>query len=142
MAIPVRIESSGKEVAVSPVGQLITAPFAYNDVKVQTLDADNVPENFWTPCPGFKVVITGMIVSGDRTISANDAALLEIFTADSITSGTALSPILSLEVAKNTIVPLFGLNLLVPEGLYVNAKADDSNVLISIFGYYVPNTAV
>lgn len=138
MAIPVRIVSSGKEADVTRLGQMITAPISYDIVKVQTLDVDNVPKNFWLPKAGFDVVITGLIISGDRTISANDAALVEIYATDSTTSSVAIGPILTIEVAKNVIVPLLGLNHLIPEGLYINAKADDSNVLISIFGYYIP----
>ena len=143
MANPIHIlDGTGtkQKVKVTAIGQLATAPFAYDEVKVQTLDADNVAENFFTPRVGFQVVITGVIIGGDRLVSANDGALVEIFAADSPTSDTALGPIITLSVTKNSTIPILGLNFLVAEGVYINAKADDSNVLISIMGYYIPSS--
>ena len=137
MAIPVRLEDQGRQATITRIGQTVVAPYAYDDVKVQTLNVDDTAENFWTPCPGYQVVVSGMIVSGDRNLTAS-GALVEIFEAATITSGTSTKDILNLDVAKNSSLNLLGLNLLISEGVYVNAKADDSNVLISIMGYYVP----
>lgn len=137
MPVPVSLEVAGSRAKITPIGQVVTAPFDYDNIGFVNLDADNVAENLFKPRAGSRLVLTGCILSADRNIGVN-GVLINVYEATTDTETTIVKDILQLDMPKSTFLPLFPLNLLVSEGVYVNAKAADSNVSISMFAYYVP----
>ena len=139
MKVSVEVKGGGNTGEITRIGQFITAPYAYDEVGVVDLDADNVAENLFKPRVGKRLVVTGCVVSAKRNIATD--VDIEIYEATTDTETTVVESILKLDMPKSTSLPLFPLNLLITEGAFVNAKADDSNVLISLFGYFVPASA-
>jgi len=136
--IPVRIIGGSSEVNVSQIGQLITAPFAYDLVVSKTLDTDNVAVNFYKPRVGFQFVVTGLLITADKNVTQD--CIVDVYPANSETDTVVPSTtgILHIEMLKNGSRDILGLNIVAGEGVYINSKTDDNNVFVTIMGYYIP----
>ena len=129
------IGASGVPANVTKSGQLVVAPLAFNEVANQTLDSAGVAENFFVPISQKQFVVTGIVANADKAVTAD--VVVDIFEADSLTSATIDKAIFHFEMLKNGDKDLIGLNILVSAGVFVNAKADDANVNMTIMGYYI-----
>lgn len=140
MAAPVNIQDSkdGVTVRVTRFGQLVVAPLAYSEPIAKELDTADTAFNFLAPESGKSIVITDIIVSTGQLISPTDPAEIEIYEADAIDSLDLLQGIVSPRLVRGGSLTLTGLNLLVPEGRWVNAKTDDTSIFITIMFYRVP----
>jgi hypothetical protein len=122
---------------VSNAGQLITAPFAYDETKFLELDVINTAYNFYGPVAGQQFVITGLRAKADRGVSTNADATVIIYEASSDTT-TTVDKILHQEAMVSGESVTMRMNIIVNEGKYVNAKTDDDDIHMTIMGYYVP----
>ena len=129
---------NGIRARVTEFGQLVVAPLDYSEPVAITLDTVGTAFNFITPAAGQKVVITDIIVSADKGVSNTTPANIEIYEADEASLTTASKAIVSPQLTGASNVSYIGLNMLVGEGKWVNAKTDDNNVLITIMFYRVP----
>jgi hypothetical protein len=128
---------NGLAARVTEFGQLVVAPIAYSVPVADTLTVINTAYNFVEPEAGHQIVITDVILTADKTVGVNGAAV-EIYTADSPTSTVVTKSVLDIEMLKNTSRDLIGLNFLVGKGRWVNAKSDDVNIQVTIGYYRVP----
>ena len=128
---------SGVKARVSEFGQLAVAPLAYSKPSFQKLTVINTAYSFISPEEGHQIVITDIIMTANRFVGANDATV-DVYEAESPETITITQPIIELEMIKQSNLALTGLNLLVPEGLWVNAKTDDNDVFVTIMYYRVP----
>lgn len=128
---------NGLAARVTEFGQLVVAPIAYSVPVADTLTVINTAYNFVEPVAGHQIVITDVILTADKTVGVNGAAV-EIYTADSPTSTVVTKSVLDIEMLKNTSRDLIGLNFLVGKGRWVNAKSDDVNIQVTIGYYRVP----
>lgn len=140
MAGPVNIQDShtGNTARVSRFGQLITAPLAYSEPVQQNLNIIDTAFNFLEPETGKSIVITDIIVSADKSVSVTDPAEIEIYESDEIDSLNIVQGIVSPRLLRGGDFNVTGLNLLVPEGRWVNATTSDNNILITIMFYRIP----
>lgn len=140
MAAPIAIVDSkdGVTARVTRFGQLVVAPLAYSEPIAQELDATDTAFNFLAPESGKNIVITDIIVSTGQLVSPTDPAEIEIYEADADDSLDILQGIVSPRLVRAGSLVLTGLNLLVPEGRWVNAKTDDASIFITIMFYRVP----
>ena len=140
MSAPVAIIDSrdGQAARVTRFGQLVVAPLAYSTPVAQNLNVIDTAFNFLAPESGKSIVVTDIIVSADKSVSVTDPAEIEIYEADAIDSLTVLQGIISPRLLRGDDLPLIGLNLLVPEGRWINATTNDNNILITIMFYRVP----
>ena len=139
MAVPSHIVDphNGLAARVTEFGQLVVAPIAYSTPIVGTLSTINTAVNFVEPVGKHQIVITDIILSSDKNVGVDGAAVL-VYCTDSITSTTVVNGILEVNMLKNTARDLIGLNLIVGEGKWVNAKTDDNNIEVTIGYYRVP----
>ena len=139
MAVPSHIVDphNGLAARVTEFGQLVVAPIAYSTPVAQTLTAINTGYNYIEPSANHQIVITDIIVTSDRNVGANGAAVI-IYEATSDTTTTVTKGVLDIEMLKNTGRDLIGLNFIVGEGMWVNAKTDDNNIQLTIGYYRVP----
>ena len=121
---------------VTSNGQLVTAPISYDQVSTKTLDTDDVPVNFFRPLAGKQFVITVITLNANKNVATD--TVVDIYEALSIDATTVTKSILNVELLKNSSFILPPLNLLISEGMWVNGKADDDDVFVTIMGYYVP----
>jgi hypothetical protein len=140
MTAPVTIVDSkdSKAVRVTKFGQLVVAPLAFSAPITIELDVINTAFNFLTPETGKSIVITDIVVSANKDVSNVDPAEIEIYEADAVDELTLAPGIISPRLIRAANLTLNGLNLLVPEGKWVNAKTNDNNVLITLMFYRVP----
>lgn len=138
MSTPVRIKGglANTEVKVTRLGQLVTAPLAYGETVFKELAEPDTAYNFYEPRAGKRFVITGMIVTTNRNVGVN-GAVIEFYEAGAIDSTTVGKTILRLDMVKNQILPIVGTNFILTEGVFLNGKTDDDDVLATIAGYEV-----
>jgi len=127
---------SGKLAKVTSTGQLVTAPYAYDEIVTKTSAVDNTAVNFYKPKAGEQFVITAILLTADSNVVGS--AITEVYEATAEDSTTVSKSILLVDLIKNQNRDVTGLNILVTEGRYLNIKADDSDVSAVITGYYVP----
>lgn len=137
MSIEVQIVGkTGRLAEVSPLGQLVTAPLAYATGTFQDMGTVDTAFNFVTPTPGKRFVITGLLISTNRNVGVNGAIII-IYEAASATSTTVDKTLAQVEMTKNQLLPIPGLNSIVTEGKFVNGKTDDDDVSVTLSGYEV-----
>ena len=129
---------SGNAASVSEYGQLIVAPLQYSKSVAQDLDPINTAFSFIEPRMGQKIVITDIIASADKNVSVTSPADIVIYTADGPEQLTPTEVIVNPQLIRADNLPLIGLNMLVDQGLWVNAKTDDNIVKVTIMYYRVP----
>jgi hypothetical protein len=127
----------GRAALVTSIGQLVTAPFAYDETVFKELAADDTAYNFWPPKPGEQFVITGVLFRADKQVSSTVDATVVVYEATTDSTITVSKILIQFAVVQGDIINATPLNLLVNEGRYVNAKTDDDDIHMTIMGYYI-----
>lgn len=133
----IKDNDSGKTVKVTKFGQLVVAPLQYSTPVADEVDVINTAFNFIGPEQDKSIVITDIVLSADRVVGVNGADVVIYEAGDTVTL-TEDQIILDVDMVKQTTLAVNGLNLIVPEGKFVNAKSDDVNIKITIMFYRVP----
>ncbi len=137
-AVGIKDATGGAVARVTEFGQLVVAPLAYSEPVKQNLNVIDTAFNFLTPLADHSIVITDIIASADKGVSVTDPAEVEIYQADSVDSLIEAPGIVSPRLLRGGDLVLNGLNLIVPEGKWINAKTNDANILVTIMFYRVP----
>ena len=141
MTTPIQILDGGgskRRATVTSLGQLVTAPFAYDETKFAELAEDDTAYNFYEPIPNQRFVITGLVAKADKQVGTGTGATMVIYEADSPTNVTESKILLQVELAQGDLLSLVPLNIILNEGVYLNAKTDDDDLHVTLMGYYVP----
>jgi len=142
MSLPVNVFDgffgTGGVAGVTSIGQLVVAPFDYDDVVFNTLDVIDTAYHFFPPIPRKQFIIRYVIVFADKDVADNTDTVIEIYEADSTTSTTVDKTLLKFGMGKLTVLPLPGLNGKVNIGKFVNAKTGDDDIHMTIMGHYIP----
>ena len=140
MAVPLVIKDpkSGNTARVTRFGQLVTTPLAYSVPVTQDMDVIDTAFNFAAPREGQSIVITGMFLSANNSVSNTTPAEVEIYTSDAADSTTVIRSILQPRLVRSSNVSLTGLNLLIGPGVWVNGKTNDNDILLTVMFYRVP----
>ncbi len=128
---------NGRAAKVTSIGQLVTAPYAYDETEFRELAEPNTAYNFYKSKPGEQFVITGVLFRADKQVSSTVDATVVIYeaTTDSTTTVSKIS--IQFAVVQGDIINATPLNILVNEGRYVNAKTTDDDMHMTIMGYYI-----
>ena len=139
MAVPSHIVDphNGLAARVTEFGQLVVSPIAYSIPVAGTLAVDDVPVNFIEPVANHQIVITDVILTSELTIGVGGASV-QVYGADSPSTGTSSQDILNIQMLKSTSRDLIGLNFIVTGGLWVNAVTDDNSIQVTVGYYRVP----
>ena len=140
MATPCVISDSNTRVKakVTKFGQLVVAPIQYSTPITQDMDVITTAFNFIVPEQGSSIVITDIFVAADNAVSNTAPAEVELYTADGPDSLTVIDSILQPRLTRSKNVPITSLNLLIGEGVWVNGKTNDNNILLTVMFYRVP----
>jgi len=130
--------NSGFQAKVTKFGQLVVSPLQYSTPVSDELDVIDTAFNFIQPQQDHSIVITDIFVDADKSVSNTTPADVEIYEAASADTTTIDTGILSPRLLRGANRTATGLNLLVPEGKFVNAKTNDDVVLVTIMFYRVP----
>jgi len=126
-------------VKVSMNGQLITAPYSYDEVKYVNLDIAAQGYTFFSPKAGKQFVLTGITMTANKSVGTD--CIVDVYEATLENSATITTSIFQFEILKNGRRELIGLNILVSEGVFLNAKTDDDDVFATLMGYYIPTVS-
>jgi hypothetical protein len=140
MATPTVIKDhkSANAARVTDFGQLVVAPLDYSKPVTKPLTPINTAFNFIEPAQGQSIVITDIITSANKDVSNVDPANVVIYQASAPDTLIVDELIVSPQLTRGGNLPLTGLNLIVPEGKWVNAFTNDDIILLAIMFYRVP----
>lgn len=133
------VDGRGTKVAakVTEFGAQAVSPLKFSTPQSLELTAANVPGNFVSPTPGSSIVITDIILYGNRNIGVNDATV-EIYEASGIDVTASIKTIFKQEITKNEAIVMNGLNWVARPGAFLNAKSNDTIVFANLACYFVP----
>lgn len=135
--VTIKGTETGKGAKVTSRGELVTAPLSFSDPVFHSLTVDNTADTWFKPRAGERLVITGLIIQTDRNV-ATTGVIVDIYEATAEDSETIDTQLVQFDMERQGTITLTNLNFIVTEGKFINAKASDSNVLITIAGYFVP----
>ncbi len=138
--LTVQIAGGGKgDIAnVTPGGEFVVAPLAYDETEFKELAEDDTAYNFYGPKARQQFVLTGLLAYADKQVSGVTNATVIVYEATSEDTTTVDKVLLQFELGQNQSLPLPGLHILVNSGVWINAKTDDDDVHMTLFGYYIP----
>lgn len=139
MATPTTLvdEKNGCVARVTKSGSLAVSPIEPSDVFNATLEVDDTPVEIVPSVGGSVFCITGIVLTGNKNISATVDATVTIYEATHDDTSTALRNILIVPVARSGQVILTNILLETSEGRVVMGKTTDDDVLVNIFGFYL-----
>lgn len=123
-------------IRVSRIGQLIIAPFSYDETSFQRLDVADVAFNFYGPIQGQQFVITGLVAVAD--IIGNAVSSVVFYEADSKIKTTPLNIIYEDSLGKGERTVLLPLNILTSPNVFINATTTEETIKVTVMGYYIP----
>ena len=138
MTVPAQIVFGPYTAAVSQLGQLIVAPYAYDKTEYKELAAPNTAYNFYVPESGQQFIITGIRAKADRQVSPTSDADVVIYEAAAPDTTTVSKVLYQEAMVQGEAITLVPTNILVNTGVWVNAKTTDDDIHMTIFGYYIP----
>ena len=116
---------------VDPEGALTTNQPTASMPFGATLSVVDTAYNFFRPVRGQSYEVTSIIIGSDKDIGP-DGAIVVIYEATSAASLVATKTLLSMQILRNTVVPLTGLHWAVTEGWFINVKTNDATVYVTI----------
>lgn len=137
-ALPVRLMGNGsQQVQVNEAGELIVSDGPYDLARFNELATTNTAYNFFGPRGREQFVITGFLMYGDKQVNSSTNATVVIYESDQPDSITEDRVLVQVEVGQNQSIPFPNIRILCNKGVYLNAKTDDDDIHITIFGHYV-----
>jgi len=141
LSTPVLIKGSGNKATakVTSIGQLVVTSLFYDETEFNFLNATAATAfNFYSPKAGKQFVITGIIAQANKDVSNTALATVIVFEASQLDDASADKILLEFGLSRFGVLNAPPLNIIVNEGKYVNATTDDTSVLMTIMGYYIP----
>lgn len=123
---------------VTSIGQLNTAPYAYDLTVFMELAEPDTAYNFYVPKVGKQFIVTGLRAKADRDVSTTVDATVVVYEGATADTTTADKVLYQEAMVRGESVTLLPLNILVNVGKYVNAKTTDDDIHMTIMGYYIP----
>lgn len=137
-ALPVRLMGDGtQQVKVNEAGELLISDGPYDLAAFNELDTINTAYNFYGPRGREQFVITGFLLYGDKQVSGSTNATVIIYEASQSDSVTEDRVLVQCEVGQNQSIPFPNIRILCNKGVYINAKTDDDDIHMTVFGHYV-----
>jgi hypothetical protein len=135
---PVQLMGDGTQrVRVNEAGELIVSDGPYDLAKFNELATINTAYNFYGPKGEEQFVITGFLIYGDKQVLGSSNATVIIYESDQSDSTTEDRVLVQVEVGQNQSIPFPNIRILCNKGIYLNAKTDDDDIHMTIFGHYV-----
>ena len=140
MAIPVTLkDGNGRVVVLNSNGEIPIAQGDYDEPMFNELAVADTAYNYFKPFNGKQFIMTGFLAYGDKQVSAVTNATVVIYEASQTDSVVVDKVIIQFEVGQNQSVPFPSVRVLVNAGVYLNAKTDDDDIHLTIFGHYINN---
>ena len=143
MSLPVKIVDprSGISGRVTKNGEVVIAALAYSTPYYVSVDAIATPFEIIRGEAGRQFVLTDMLISSDKVFASSvDSETVIIYEASPSDLSVNLKTFTRVDLLRNDRLPITGLNLVTTTSSSLVAIAADTNVDITLAGYYVPVT--
>jgi hypothetical protein len=138
VAIPAYLVGrNGQQVNVNDAGEILVSDGPFDLSMFNELDLVNTAYNFFGPRGRQQFVISGFLMYGDKQVSGATNATVIIYESDQPDSTTTDRVLVQVEVGQNQSIPFPSIRILSNRGVYINAKTDDDDIHMTIFGHYV-----
>jgi len=133
------LSGENTKVAVTKLGQLVTAPLDFSTFYNATAGTDDTPVNIVTPQTNKRFVITALTIYANKNVTASTDATVTIYeaTGPNATQGANDKTIFTQDIPQKQTVVLTGLNIIVTEGYWINGITNDDDVVFNVAGYFV-----
>jgi len=123
---------------VSVNGELVVGPLSYSTSYHETVDVAAIPFEIVPASSGKSFIIDSMLLATSKTFgSATTAETLTIYEASPADLSTNLKTIVEIDFLKNDRMVATGLNLASSTAVSLVAIATDTNVSVTLAGYYI-----
>lgn len=133
--VNIRDPGTGSGQRVSKNGEAVIGGLDYSEPYYMQLAIDDQVYNVVPGKPGKRFEMTGILIATTRNIVSEK--LVEIYEATTPSSGVKAKDILSMDMIKSEKIYVPLINVASENGRSINANAEDSEVNITIFGYYI-----
>ena len=138
MSLHVQIVGRGGIIAeVTPGGHLVVGEHKFDETVPKNLSSINTAFNFYKPISQKQFIIKGIVAKANKDVSTSTDADLVIYEGTSDSTTTVDKLLFEAAMTKHDSLILLGTNILVNEGIFLNAKTDDASIFVTIMGYYI-----
>jgi hypothetical protein len=131
-------DTDGFKAIVSKNGELLVRPLKYSKPYYILVDTADTPFEVVPAISGMMFVITGLLLASSKTFgSATTGETLTIYEAHPSDLSTNKNTIVNLDMFKNDRATPTGLFLITNTSNSLVASATDTDVNVTIAGYYV-----
>jgi len=136
--LPVYLRSHfGKIACVNEAGELQVAPGDYDEPVFKELGVINTAYNFYKPSGTENFIMTGFMAYGDQQVNTATNATVIIYEASAPDTTTVDKVLAQFEIGNNQSLVFPSMRLKVNSGVYINAKTDDDDIHMTIFGHFI-----
>jgi hypothetical protein len=128
---------TGSVARVNPFGELAVGPPEYDSVSSVTLDVVNTAYNMIDIRSDSYTIITGMVLTANKNVSANDATISIYSNIIGSTDRTVERQLFSTELASKNALVLLPMRILVEPARWINAETDDDDVFVTMMYYRI-----
>lgn len=121
---------------VSKGGELAVGPASNDERQFNSLATINTAFNFYSPKNNRVFVITAVLAFADKDISDASTTIVIVYGATAAASIAVVGQPFEFGMAKLSVFHPTGLRVVIAKGLFVNAKTDDNNILMTVLGHY------
>jgi len=131
-------DKSQAAASVSVNGELVVGPISYSTAYYKLVDVAADPFEIVPALSGKKFIIDSMLLTTSKTFgSATTAETLTIYEASPADLSTNLKTVAEIDFLKNDRLVATGLKLATSTAITLVATATDTNVSVTIAGYYI-----
>lgn len=127
---------SGRYVKITKRNQLVVGDIDFTTTIQKDINLVDTAFNFFKPKAGNTFIIRQILINATRSASVN-GTVVEIYQADAEDSIIVDEETFKVDMARQQLLPLSGLNIEIPEGKFINVKVDSVTVLVTIGGYFI-----
>jgi hypothetical protein len=131
-------EKDGRTAIISPLGEVVVAPISYSTAYYMLVDSTTDAFEVVPGLSGKRFVITSILFASDRNFgSATTPENMTLYEAHPSDLATNLATVASIDFLKNDRLSATQLNIQTEEGVALVAIADDTNIGVTVAGYYI-----
>jgi len=140
VSTPIQIVGkNGNAVDVAGSGHLVVGEHSFNETEFKLLNATaGTAFNYYSPKANKQFIIKGIIAQANKDVSNVATATVIVFEGSSAADTSADKVLLEFGLTRFGVLNAPPLNIIVNTGKFINATTDDTSILMTIMGYYIP----
>ena len=135
--MPLAVNIAGRDGLLANVvegGSISFAPIP-DEIQFKLLDVNDTPYNFYQPLAGSRFILTGVVATAAAGVVGTSTVI--VYEAVAPDTATVAKTLFQFVLLKNQQLVIPNFQLKVNPGVWINAKADDTDVHMSVVGHFV-----